>query len=275
MNIIAPSFTFGNPQNNFAATPSRTAPGTTVTASATPHTKGAWAQIFATTNYDVWGIQLKNNTDNATGAQSNILLDIGIGAALSEVAIINNMLLAGANSAAASQNTKSYWLPIYIPKGTRVSARIQSNIVSKTTNLLLSLQGGPSSAPWPAFSGADCLGADTATSGGLAHTAGNTGTESTWTNIGVTAPRQYFAIMPVVQPAATTTLSNLIYHVELGITSVTLGEWVFATDTAEETMFINPPLPLLTNIPIGSQMMVRAECSGTGESLQYGVLALY
>lgn len=277
MGLITPHFTFAVPQNNFAATPSKTAPGTTLTANATPHDKGAWAQLFATANYDVWAISFTNNTDAISAGDSNILLDIGVGAAASEVVVVKEMVIGGAGSSLATGGAinKQYWLPIYIPKGARVAARIQSLTTVKTTSILMVLHGGPSAAPWPAFSGVDCIGADPLTSGGLALTAGNTGTESAWTNIGSTTTRQYFGIMPVVQPAANATMSALAYHVEAGYSSTTLGEWWFATSTSEECALICPPMPTLTRIPIGTQLQVRAECSGTGESLQYGILALY
>lgn len=270
MGIIIPKFGMAAMQSVLPATPATTSPlGNTPGAI---NTKSTWQQVVAATSFDVAGVTIIPNITNIVGAATNMLLDIGVGAAASEQVLISNML--GGGSGSLRQNQSQVFFPVSIPKGQRVAWRLQSN-PARTLRIYIFFHGGASWAPWPLYSGVDCIGADTSTSSGLAHTAGNTGTESTWTNIGSVTARQYRAVQLVVQTDTSITVGDLAYHAEIGYSSTTIAEYWFATDTNERCGNIFPFMPHPVNIPTGTQMMIRAECSGTGEALQYGILAFY
>lgn len=98
----------------------------TVTASSTTHTKGSWTQIIAATTIDA-GWLVYNYTNFTNGQATAGLLDIGIGAAGSEVVLIANLPCGYGNDAT------QLVIPICIPAGSRISARAQSAISSRQT----------------------------------------------------------------------------------------------------------------------------------------------
>ena len=278
MGLMLPKPWIGLPSSNLNATPSPGAVGAVVTANATAHNKGAYVTLIASTAYEVWGVTLCMMTNSTAAAQVNNLYDLAIGAAASEVVIVPDILAThGANTTNSGQYTQIF-LPIRIASGTRISVRSQSNVVSKTSQVEIFVYGGRGIPPWPVFARAISIGtvstAGTNTNG-LAHTAGNTGAESAWTNFGSTLSRDIAALVPMVGTNTLTVMNNLQYHLEMGVASTTFMEWTFATNSAEFVNDVYPQLPLYKRIPSGTQMMLRAECSGTGETLQYAALGFY
>ncbi len=107
--------------------------GTSVDPGATANTKGAWAQIAASTAADLCGLMIAVDGAGISSATANatveMLLDIGVGAAGSEQVIVSNLQLmqqqlsGGANSAWPSF---SPLIPVQVPAGSRLAARCQS-----------------------------------------------------------------------------------------------------------------------------------------------------
>lgn len=265
-------------QSNLAAIPTTAAAGTSITSGAA-NTKGAtWTTLIASTNFDVWGITLiiTNNTSSAT--QRNWLFDIGVGASSSEQPIVLNLGSSGpTNLTGAGPN--AYFLPLFVPKGARISARAQCNAATITANVLIFVHGGPSDPPWQVYSRCDCYTANTGTSacGTAVAVPSTAGTESAWTNVGSTTPRAYYAIKLIVGTDALTTVNNAVYHVEWGYSSTTLGEYVVIGNNVECVAGIYPVHPDPIFIPSGTQLQIRTESSlATGETaFQYGFLGFY
>lgn len=97
----------------------------TITASGTAHTKGAWTQIFSSTLQHSQLIALMWDDIGIAATNTATLLDVGIGAAGSEVVVISNINLGSLGH--GSQNL----VPLLIPQGSAVSLRCQSVIVSE------------------------------------------------------------------------------------------------------------------------------------------------
>ena len=100
----------------------------TLTASGTAHTKGSWTQIIASAPFDIGMLWITADDNHAASTNTSMLLDIGIGAASSEVVLLPD-ILAGHSTLSASQG---FMVPIFIPQGTRISGRIQAAITSDT-----------------------------------------------------------------------------------------------------------------------------------------------
>lgn len=273
MSLMLPVPGGGLTQHNLAATPGASAPGTTVTAHATINTKGSWVELIAATNFEAFGITLMIVTDSTNATQAANLYDIGIGAAGVEVAIVKNLLNT---STGAGSCFKSYYLPIFIPKGTRLSACKQSNITAKTGSVVIFVHGGFSGPPWKPFAGADGIGIDTADSGGTTHTIGNSGAYSTWANIGSSLARQYGAIMPIVSTGSDTTMQSATAYFQIGISSASLGQRMFLTDGSEAINGIIPSIPIYGNFGVGTQMMIRGTHAGTADTdYEFALMGLY
>lgn len=106
---------------------------TSVVSSATAHTKGSWVQLSAAAPENVHGISLTRWQSNS-GAR--VLLDISIGASGSESSniLLENLVMVHSDEY-RNTNAVSY-IPIAIPAGARVSARISSNVSAAVTNKL-------------------------------------------------------------------------------------------------------------------------------------------
>lgn len=257
--------------HNLPATPSTTAFGTRATGSATANTKGAWSQVVASTTHDVYGFWLILNGSVIPATSTNMLLDIGVGGAGEEVVLVPDLMVGWIGT--ATQATVQLWIPLFIPKGTRVSVRCQGQIASDTIDCMFYFILGRTDAS-QIFTGCHAYGIATASSNGTAHTPGSTGTESAWANIGTTLTRNYGAVMPMIH-GGTTAMTAIAYHWEVGISSVTLAEWYTMFNTNEYYVGPFPGEPFRVALPSGAQLQVRAEGSGTAVAQAVGLYCFY
>ena len=128
--------------------------GTTITAHATPHTKGSWVSVVASAPFDVtWlGVTTSDST-HVSATNTGQLLDIGVGAAASELVLIANIPsgFSALTVLTGSGGSKGIaWFPVEIPSGTNISARMQAVITVDTCDVRLFMLG---SSSWhePAF----------------------------------------------------------------------------------------------------------------------------
>lgn len=265
--------------NNFAASPAGASNrGTNVVAAGSANTKGSWTQIIASAPFEVFGIAVQVTNNSSAGGERHGLWDIGIGAASSEQVIASNIGFGAATVNIPTQPTpQEIFLPIRIPKGSRIAMRAQNSTASQTSNVLMTLYGGYTEPPWRVFAGADCIGADTATSKLTALTApSGVGTESSWTSIGSTTTRPYQAAKLIVATDTQTVMTNISYHAEWGWNSTTLAELWLQGTTNETVGSFFPTMPEYAWIPTGTQLQARYEGSAsTTDPFEFGILCFY
>lgn len=267
-------------QHNLPATPSTSAYGTTLTAHGTSHTKGSWASIIDPVAFDCIGFFIYVGTTFTVTTRTDLLVDIGIGptGGGSEQVILSNLIGGWRHGSAATGNfPMGIYFPIGIPKGVRVSGRCQALISADTVLVTMFLIQGLSGHLHQACAGADDYGVSTASSGGTSHTAGASGSESSFADIGSTLSKNYRGAIVIPQGTMTDTISNaLAYHWELGLGSTTLAEWWYYITTDEFMVGPYPSVPVMTDLPVGSQLQVRAESSGGApEAQDVGIYCLY
>lgn len=263
--------------HNLSATP-LTLPGATITASATPHAKGAWTSLIDPVPFDVHLLHLAYWNSATAATRTDQMLDIGYGPAGggSEQVLLPEILTGWAPN--GDRYGRSMVLPLFIPAGGRLSARLQALIASDTLAVFVGIAGGGDGIPGPLFRGADAFGTVVASSIGTSHTPGNTGAESAWANLGSATANDYIGCMMMVQGTmATTVMTTIGYHWELGYSSgaAPLGEWAYGGNTNE---ILNGPWPVLPSfkpIPSGTQLQVRAEASGTAQAYDVAALCFY
>lgn len=250
--------------------------GTNVAAPVSTNTKGSWVELISAANVTgpVIGFTAQIANNLGAGAARRCLHDIGIGGAGSEVVIVSNLGTTGPNNPATQPAARELFFPIRIPQGTRIACRSQSNNASQTSNVVITLFYG-NWLDYQTYSGAEVIGADTSTTSMLAHTAGNSSAYSSWTNIGSPTTRPYYGGALYVMNDTLTTLTALNYVAQFGYNSNPEGEtWFAATTNESQGSFLNSTFTP-GKIPTGTQLQIRAKCSATGESLQYGVICLY
>jgi hypothetical protein len=142
----------------------------TVTADASAHTKGSWVQLVASTSANASAIYVEANVA-ANGFDTSCLLDIGTGASGSETALISNIAIGGARTATGLSGYV-FTVPIQVPSGTRISARIQHITGGEDGTILVEARDYGNYAQSP--TSVDVIGTDTATSTGTDFVTANT-----------------------------------------------------------------------------------------------------
>lgn len=232
---------------------------TTVTASATVHTKGPWTELVAscpeTSLLNIRFLQASPATTDTA-----VLIDIGIGPAGSEVVVVPNMHTGGWNG------IPGVILPLAIPAGTRIAARIQSAVASKTIEMQVHCGGG-GVVPADAVGDAITYGADTAASAGTTlTTVGSANVKGAWTELVAATTRDHRFIVPFPGKPAGTTVPATNGLIDIGIGPagsevVLVPDLYYETYTSEVMTPNNPLLPC--RIPAGTRLSARYQSTGT------------
>jgi hypothetical protein len=230
------------------------APSVVLTANSSAHTFGAWTQVVASTAFESSALIVGTNNFNTSTVATGSVIDIGIGASGSEVSLMQ--------IAVGSHNTYQTVIPIRIPAGTRIAARIQSVVTGgKTGQLhygLLPVLGDFVSAPT-----VDVYGVDLATSRGVGITSVNTWTEIT------SSTTQAYRGMCVVISASNDTQANANIVFQLGVgasgSETVLGYGRVRQVATEAVLTDVGQFPFLYNgnIPAGSRIVVQLNNSST------------
>jgi len=241
-------------------TPTAPGAGTTITANATPHTKGATpTQLIASTAADSYAIQVHIHNNASSNATTSTLLDIMRGAASSEVVLIPDLMAGWALPVALSNAWRTYTFPIFIPAGTRLSARSQSVVASKTCSVAITLFQRPTQL---GFVGTrvTAYGVTSASSYGTLHTAGATSTYGATAGqltASSTNPIRYMQIGVDCSNRTTNVDAYGWYRLQLG-TSVLVDDLLISTDTGTESIGFdtanNALTTMLWDLPAGTDL---------------------
>jgi hypothetical protein len=243
--------------------------GTSITAGASAATKGTTTEIIASTNFEAFLVEVFCSEHGTAGTASQACLDILIGAATEEVLIPD--LLAGYSGAgiAARVGPKRWMFPLYIPAGSRLSARIASNRTSQTARVGIILYGGQSMGLLPYGTKVVTYGIGSVPNG-TAITPGASGAEGSWTQITASTTEDHIALVPSFTVQGDTTTANLSHFVDLGFGAATEEEiaqsYIYRTDSNEYQEGPINPMPCFKDIPSGTRLTMRASCSGTNDS---------
>jgi len=142
--------------------------GTVITAGGTANTKGSYAQLIASTSFHAKSILF--HCGNADTNFVKLLIDIAVGAASSEQNIVENFYL---DSTRINSGIQSIWMPLEIPKSSRIAVRTQSSTASQTCEIVIYLFGY-SMIGGAEFQRATSYGADLSTSTGVQVDPGGT-----------------------------------------------------------------------------------------------------
>ncbi len=246
---------------------------TTVTASGTAHTKGSWVELDASTSQDTYllGVSLYDTFVSST--ITGVLVDIGVGGSGSEVVLISNILAGWQPSSTMSSagfTTPTVQFPIYVPSGTRISARCQALIVSDTVSVGVRLLGGANSFTFDRARGGNVVtyGADTGNSRGTQITApGSNHTKGAWTQITSSTTEPHSALVISAQGHTDTALSiqPILLDVGFGAAAseqVLLKDIMLEQSSLEKLSVHDVELAVLSigrTLPVGIRLAVRIQ----------------
>lgn len=226
------------------------APLVNATAGGTAHTLGAWTELIASTDADADLLYGQFATSN-NGNDSSTLVDIGIGAAGAETAVITSIPAGFAGPTFATE----FALPIDLPAGTRVAFRARSIQAGKTN---VGLSASVLSTGVAAPSSLDTIGAVTASS-----SATNITPVDTWVQMTASTSQAYSAValIPTVSGGALANDAGIVFTLGIGaggsevelasVTCESISAEQFGPDDG------NPPCVYIGDVPAGSRLAVK------------------
>lgn len=231
--------------------------------------KGAWVQVIASLSSDTYGLLICINNNNASAASRNTRLDIGVGAASSEIVLIPDLIAGNAAAYSVPGSGIWYYFPVAIPAGTRVSARAQSTVTTSFRVFLQAMQGPFNPSMLKKASFVEVVGM--AWPSGTALTPGTTN-KSSWVLLGTTSQRCWWWQIGAQVTSSDTTHNAGIIHLDLAVGNGTdynlilrdVGLSVTGAEVATMTpLTIGCEFP----VPAGSNIYARAQHSATPDDL--------
>ncbi len=259
---------FGYMESNVDGVRPAAAFGTSVTPGASNAKAATWTTLIAATARDTHFAVINFNSNFVTASIRNTLCDIGLGAAGSEVSIIDNLLFAGADSYTLTGGAW-YMFPIFIPSGARVSARAQvNNATAGTFRCAIWLYGQPRDIRMIRYGQkVDALGVVTGSSQGTSVTPGTTG-EGIWTTMGTITGAPWWYQFGF--GCGDTTMNALAYQGDLAVGNATtknivVDDSLIVTGGTEQAS-VWPQHARPQKTPSGGTLYARLQCSGTADA---------
>lgn len=232
-----------------------------ITTPTTANTKGAWVQVIASTSAKSSLLRLgPQNTWNGT-QMNGVLMDVGVGAAGSEVVVIADLAVGCCHTVLN--------IPIAIPSGSRVAVRVQQSGTTAWNfypTFVFYDVGGYASTP----TSVDVLGTSNATSYGTALS----GASGTWTEIVTSTSKDYQTCFAIPSASGVGTFTGnypgALFHLGVGAAG---SETILASGYPQLTAgyisfaFPNTEMHFGTGpVPAGSRLAVQPNVSSTNAS---------
>jgi hypothetical protein len=244
-----------------------TSSGTSITASATTNTKGAWTSL-GTLASDTSALVV-----NQFPASASFSCDIGIGVSGSQVVIIKDLTIV--NSAVSFVSNRSLFFPCSLPAGTQLWARCQSTAASAQVSILVTGFSGGSNS-FDGWAGLDSLGFLSASTAGTTVTGSATlNTKGSYVALSAATPRDYCAIG--FSDTACSVTGNFLLDIAIGAAGaerIILPNINGKQVTAETSQPFGQKLfPIF--IPAGSRIAARLQGSAASQLARLTILAAY
>lgn len=235
---------------------------TAVAGNGSANVKGSFTQLVASTSFpgNALKIRLAQNTNTA-----DYLVDIAFGGAGNEVVKISNLLLSSLHITAAMEAT----IPLFIPSGTRISARVQASTGGLTANVavqVMALGPGENFKNVPQF--VTTYGDNPADSGGTSIDPGGTlNTLGAWVQLTAAAAALHkgLLISTGIQVNAAPAAARWLCEIGIGSAGneVTKAKFFFEENGSTSSGGTHPMfhyIPII--IPKGQRIAVRSQSSG-------------
>lgn len=263
-------------EHNFGDTATAT-PGPIVTTGAASSTKGSPVELIASTAFDSYLVSVMIHGYGSPATVARLAVDLLVGTSTEEILIPD--LLAGNCGTTTNANVpgRRNWLfPLYIPAGTRISARGAGDRLSSNFRVAVQLWGGNGYPPFPVGQRVITYGMGTVPNG-TNITPGASGAEGSWTEITASTTEDHIAIIPSAQPpTGDTTLTAANFYADVGIGAATEeiiaggGRqhcYVWELTSQETTSGLINPFPTWCDVPSGSRLSMRLSRSSAADTV--------
>ena len=258
---------------------SNTTHGEIVTASGTAHTKGSWTQLLTATAFDAYWLEAKVTATQVINTDCSSLLDIGIDAAggTSYTVVVPDVLVGQAGN--INSYNSDFTIPVYIPAGSTVAARMQSAIISQTAVVGVALYGGVGDDPFPMQSHVVAYGVNTGDSGGVVCVNASIHVKSAWVEIISATTHPHRGVMAMMSLNTDTKTGGPALIADIGIGAggsevVLIADVYWETGGTEIIGNKTPHGEILTPVPEGSRLAIRTQTSTNNTGDEHD-MALY
>lgn len=230
-------------------------PFNNIAAAGSANTKGTFQELIASTVHEADAILVTLRANTA----ADCLVDIALGANPDEYPIIANLPAhMEANSFIIGGGFR---FPLFIPVGSRITARAQSGTGSATVAVQVHLiKGG--ALKGRSYSRCVTYGANTADSGGTSIDPGGTiNTKGSWISIATTiAPINFLQVCFGNQNNGTRTNGDWFVDIGIGTDQLIIPNLLMTTNAVHDTL---TPMGygIDVDIPIGTPLIARASCT--------------
>lgn len=206
------------------------------------HVKSAWYELEASTDLDATEITV--SAHGGSIPQFGILVDIAVGAIGSEVVVIENLCFG---RRAINAGGETYNLAASIPKGSRISVRLQASSAGTVSlKLGMFLFGGPYKGHSKTY------GADLSISNGTLVRSGTpSGTKGSWIEFCASTEGQVVDLRFMFQPGSNSSLTTSTFLVDIAVGPIG-SEIVLCADI---------PLSASSSVDIFQPSIVYLPCS--------------
>lgn len=259
-------------------------PGVQVQTGGTASTKGAVVELIASTAFDSYLMQVIVTGYGISAGTSRLCVDILTGAATEEVLIADLLCGFVGSFINVDPGPVQYMIPIYVPAGTRISARAAGDRINTVCRVSIQLYGGAGYPPFPVGQRVVTYGVTTVPNG-VNVTPGASGAEGAWTQITASTTEDCMCIIPGAQPpTGDTTLTTALFRGDVGVGAAT--EEIIAGGGREQSFLwrltsnefahgIINPIPLFADIPSGSRLTTRLSRTSAADTVATWNMALY
>jgi len=237
----------------------------TLTANASADTKGSYTEILAAASnvFTIGMIVIETGQTNVSGTDTGQLMDVAIGAASSEQVIIANIPTGW-----SALQDKPLCIPLIIPEGERVSARIQASTGSDTVDVLMSFY---EVGAYRSYQHCQTIGADTTNS------CGTTVETTSWVELDASIDDHVEALVPIFDFGSGGSFGGDSNEFDIGVGAASSEVQVYPpssesfgllmeTGSQENISLVTYPashvLPTQINIPAGTRVAMRRPNGG-------------
>jgi len=253
--------------------------GTLVTASGSTNTKGSWVAVHSSIAYDLYLHDIVISAGGTGNVSVRNLIDLGIGPDASNVTVkAENLSGCNTGSTGASSGFfpggRNYMqVPLYVPAGTQLWARAQSNTASKTMRVAVCSWGAPDHPEsYPKIGFIESLGENLASTSGVAITPGASGALGTATSLGSFTNDVCAAFMTMSSDSGTLTAVGYVGALTTDATATVqeLGLCCTMCGNASEEVRCHSTV-VWCDIPAGQTVGGRMSCTGTANATMWEI----
>lgn len=235
--------------------------------------KGAYVTLIASLAADTYGLIIQIHNTVTSAANRSYAVDIAIGAAGSEIVIIPDLIGSNAATYTSPGGGIFYYFPIFIPAGTRVSARAQGSVVTSCRVVARAYQNPVNPSMIRTCGYVEELGLTGIV--GTSVTAGTT-SEGSWVSVGTTTrDLWWWQLGAQIAVADVAFIGNCVHfdiaHGDGTNFRIISQNITFSTNTSESCSIQPQFIGCEAFVPSGSTIYVRAQADAATDALEVAV----